>query len=80
MQQSIGACGGSGWLALQMGLGKTAVAIATILLNPPPAGWSTKRPWKDPVARDCLGERIVNRVQPSHHEVAGQPLSVPGCP
>ena len=55
VQQSIGACGGSGWLALQMGLGKTAVAIATILLNPPPAGWRTKRPWKDPVASDYLG-------------------------
>jgi hypothetical protein len=58
-QQAVGACGGSGWLALEMGMGKTACAIGTILLNREPEGWRQEREWQEPSEDDYLGESAL---------------------
>jgi len=55
-QQALGTHGGCGWQALEMGMGKTAVAIAGTLFNPPPEGWRAPRPWKPMDPNDYMGE------------------------
>ncbi|KAL4443632.1 hypothetical protein ABPG75_011369 [Micractinium tetrahymenae] len=53
-EQMVGATGGAGWIALQMGMGKTACAVGAIQLNPPPAGWRKNRAWQSLRREDML--------------------------
>ncbi|GAB4816669.1 hypothetical protein N2152v2_003715 [Parachlorella kessleri] len=59
-EQAVGVCGGSGWLALQMGMGKTACAIGTLLLNREPEGWRAPRQWQEPSDDDYLASVVNN--------------------
>jgi hypothetical protein len=36
--QAVGAHGAAGWIAHEMGMGKTAIVLATTVMNPPPPG------------------------------------------
>ena len=58
--QKIGTTGGSGWQALEMGMGKTAVILAGTLLNPPPENWRAYRPWKPYDENDFYATYIEN--------------------
>ncbi|KAI7841185.1 hypothetical protein COHA_005151 [Chlorella ohadii] len=59
-EQWVGACGGSGWIALEMGMGKTACAIGAIQMHPPPPGWRANRAWRSLRARDHLSSVVNN--------------------
>jgi SNF2 family DNA or RNA helicase len=54
MEQWIGTKGGAGWIALQMGMGKTACAVGAIQMNPPPEGWRANRAYQSLRLRDHL--------------------------
>ncbi|KAL4447266.1 hypothetical protein ABPG77_007299 [Micractinium sp. CCAP 211/92] len=53
-EQMVGASGGAGWIALQMGMGKTACAVGAIQMNPPPADWRKNRAWQSLRREDML--------------------------
>jgi len=47
---------------LQVGMGKTACAVAITQLNPPPAGWRQNRAYQTLRANDYLGEWCIDAV------------------
>jgi hypothetical protein len=69
-EQSIGTAGGSGWQALEMGMGKTAVVLAGTLLNPPPPGWGARRAWAPYSQDDYLSEPLPSRTTRRLHGAA----------
>lgn len=60
---TLGNTGGSGWCALEMGMGKTAVCIAATLFNPPPADWRRQRPWTPFDKKDYLKTVTENMIR-----------------
>ncbi|EFN53289.1 hypothetical protein CHLNCDRAFT_136932 [Chlorella variabilis] len=60
-QQWVHACGGTGLVALEVGMGKTACVVAIIQLNPPAAGWRKNRAHQTLRSNDHLSA-IVNNM------------------
>lgn len=56
IQQWTHSCGGAGLVALEVGMGKTACAVAVTQLNPPDAEWRKNRAHQTPRAHDYLCE------------------------
>ncbi|PSC70354.1 serine threonine kinase isoform A [Micractinium conductrix] len=73
-QQGIHACGGAGWAALEVGMGKTACAVAITQLNPPPEGWCKKRAHQSLRRYDHLAAQQNNKQHAQTLVVAPPPI------
>ncbi|KAL4452380.1 hypothetical protein ABPG75_008042 [Micractinium tetrahymenae] len=59
-EQMVNATGGTGWNAMQMGMGKTACAVAVAVLNKPPDGWRRNRVFQTLRKADYLASQVNN--------------------